>query len=64
MPIGKVTFLDGHKKLGSATLNASGQATFKTSTLRRGAHNITARYHGDDNYRSSTSAVLTQTVNP
>src|SRR5207247_1138426 len=43
-PTGTVTFRDGPTTLGTGTLNASGHATFVTSTLAVGAHPITASY--------------------
>src|SRR5262249_27893168 len=60
-PTGTVTFLDGKKKLGTATLSA-GTATFAISSLSAGTHTITASYGGDANFISSATA-LTQTVN-
>jgi hypothetical protein len=60
---GTVTFLDGATSLGTGAL-AGGVATFTTSSLAAGAHSITAQYGGDANYATSTSAILTQTVNP
>jgi Big-like domain-containing protein/Kelch motif protein len=59
---GTVTFKDGSTTLGTGTLS-SGKTTFSTSTLAAGSHSITAAYGGDSNYNSSTSSVLTQTVN-
>jgi hypothetical protein len=64
IPTGTVTFKDGSKTLGTGTLNAAGQATFTTSTLAVGNHSITAVYATSTNYKTSTSAALTQTVNP
>lgn len=63
-PDGTVLFYDGAAILGATTLNASGVATFTTSTLTNGAHSITAVYGGDSNNQitGSTSAVLTQEV--
>src|SRR6266516_3324899 len=61
-PSGTVTFLDGATTLGTGTLSG-GTATFTTSTLAAGSHSITASYGGDGNFNTSTSAVLTQTVN-
>jgi len=62
-PSGTVTFLDGATILGTGTLSG-GTATFTTSTLAVGSHSITASYGGDTNFSGSTSAALTQTVNP
>jgi phospholipase/lecithinase/hemolysin len=62
-PGGTVTFRDGSKVLGTGTLNASGQATYTTSSLAVGKHSITASYTASTDYKASTSATLTQTVN-
>ena len=62
-PAGTVTFKDGGTVLGSSALS-SGQATLSTSTLATGGHSITATYNGDSTHASSTSAALSQTVNP
>ncbi len=62
-PTGSVTFYANGTPLGSDTLNASGVATWSTSTLSVGSQTITADYGGDSNYAGSTSANLTQTVN-
>ncbi|HEX4794926.1 MAG TPA: Ig-like domain repeat protein [Humisphaera sp.] len=61
---GTVTFKDGASVLGTGTLNASGVATFSTSSLSVGGHSITAVYNGDANDNGSTTAPLTQNVNP
>src|SRR5439155_7884336 len=60
---GSITFKDGSTVLGTATLNASGQATFSTSALSVATHSISAVYGGDGNFAASTSPTLTQTVN-
>jgi hypothetical protein len=62
-PTGTVTFLDIKTTLGTATLGSSGAATFTTSSLTVGTHSVTARYSGDSNFNSGSSAVLLQTVN-
>ena len=62
-PTGTVTFMDGATTLGTGNLNAGGQATFTTSALSTGSHSITAVYGGNSYYNSSTSNLLTQTVN-
>ncbi|HWQ33421.1 MAG TPA: MBG domain-containing protein [Blastocatellia bacterium] len=61
-PTGTVTFRDGANAIGTATLNAAGQATLTTSALTVGAHSLTAEYAGDSNYNAAVSAALTQTV--
>jgi uncharacterized protein YjdB len=58
---GTVQFFDGTISLGTSLLTA-GKATLAISSLSAGQHPITAKYLGDANYNSSTSAVLTQTV--
>jgi hypothetical protein len=63
-PTGPVTFLDGGLPLGTAPLNATGQATFTTSTLAVGSRLITAAYPGDLNETPSASAPVTQTIMP
>jgi Big-like domain-containing protein len=61
-PTGSVTFKNGLAVLGSVSL-ISGKATFSTSALTVGAHSVTAVYNGSVDYNTSTSSVLTQTVN-
>jgi hypothetical protein len=61
-PTGTVTFLDGTTTLGSSSVNGSGDATFSTSILTIGTHNITAVYGGSANFNGSTSPVLSQVV--
>lgn len=61
-PTGSVTFKDGATTLGTGTLSG-GQATFNTSSLALGPHNITATYAGDTNFNTSTSAIVSQSVN-
>lgn len=60
-PTGTVTFLDGTAKLGTGTLS-NGSATFQTSSLAAGVHNVTVAYGGDTNFNASTSTALSQTV--
>ncbi len=62
VPTGTVNFLSGTNLLGAGTLNASGVATFSTSSLAVGAYSLTAVYVGDNNNAGSTSSVLTLTV--
>jgi hypothetical protein len=58
---GTVTFKDGATTIGTGTLGSP--ATFSTSSLGQGAHSITAVYNGTANFNTSTSGVVTQTVN-
>jgi len=60
---GTVNFLDGSTTLGTSTISA-GKATLSTSSLTAGTHSLTAVYSGDAIDLGSTSAALTQTVNP
>jgi hypothetical protein len=63
IPTGTVAFRDGATVLGSSSLNSSGLATFLTSSLSAGSHSITAIYGGNATNGSSTSSVLSETVN-
>ncbi len=59
-----VTFKDGAATLGTGTTNASGVATFSSSSLGVATHSITAVYAGDMNLAGSSSTILSQVVNP
>lgn len=61
-PTGTVTFLDGGKVFGTATLNPSASASFSTASLIVGTHSIMAAYPGDFNFDATTSPAITQTV--
>ncbi|HVJ90749.1 MAG TPA: Ig-like domain-containing protein [Labilithrix sp.] len=61
-PTGTVTFNDGANALGAGAVDASGVATFTTSALTVGSHDITATYGGNQNYDPATSGTLNQTV--
>jgi phospholipase C len=60
-PTGKVAFHDGPNPLGTETLNSAGVATFETSTLTAGQHNITARFQANATFATSAGG-LSQTV--
>jgi streptogramin lyase len=60
-PAGTVTFFDGSTALGSATLNASGQATL-TISLGVGVHSLTASFAATSAFAASTSAAVSETV--
>jgi poly(3-hydroxybutyrate) depolymerase len=62
-PTGNAFFYNGSAKLGGVTL-AGGVASYTTSTLPVGTDSITAVYSGSKSYLTSTSSVLSQTVNP
>ncbi len=60
---GSVTFQDGAISIGNVMLS-TGAAALTTSSLGAGPHSITAVYGGDGNDATSTSAPLSQVVNP
>lgn len=62
-PTGTVTFYDGSFSLGTGTI-ANGSAQFTDPGFQIGTHSITAAYSGDANFSGSTSAALSQVVNP
>jgi Bacterial Ig-like domain (group 3)/RTX calcium-binding nonapeptide repeat (4 copies) len=61
-PTGIVTFLDGNRVLGTAPVNAVGQAAL-TVALGVGNHALTASFAGNGAFAGSTSAVVAETVN-
>ncbi len=61
-PTGSVAFYDGSLLLGSGALNGSFQATFTTSGLAIGSHEITANYTGNASNSASTSTTLTVVI--
>jgi arabinogalactan endo-1,4-beta-galactosidase len=54
---GSVTFYDGGNLLATVPVNSSGQASYSTSALSTGSHNITAAYANGTNYASGSSSV-------
>ena len=56
-PNGTVNFLEGAVLLGSQPVNASGVATFTTTSLAVGTQQITAVFVGNTNYLTSQNAV-------
>ncbi|MDR3636948.1 MAG: Ig-like domain repeat protein [Isosphaeraceae bacterium] len=61
-PSGTVYFDDGSSLLAAVSLDNTGHASFVTSGLGLGSHNVTVLYGGDSLNASSTSAVLSQSV--
>ena len=61
-PTGDVTFYDGVTALGTSASNGSFQATFSSSTLTVGTHNISAQYAGSASCAASTSTALSQVI--
>jgi len=62
-PTGKVTFMNGTSALGTAALTG-GVATLTKTFQGTATKSITAVYPGSTDFSGSTSAVLTQVVNP
>ena len=62
VPTGSVSFMDGSSVLTTATLDATGAASFSTSSLAVGSHSIAIAYAGDTNYAAASSSILLQTV--
>ncbi|HEV2579019.1 MAG TPA: Ig-like domain repeat protein [Acidobacteriaceae bacterium] len=61
-PTGTVTFYDGTKAIGTATLNTSGAATLNVTFSTNGQHILTASYAGNGLYQPITTTPLTQVV--
>jgi large repetitive protein len=61
-PTGSVTFTVDNTTSPAAPLNNQGVATFTTSALATGSHQVTVSYGGDANYVGSSGGPLTQTV--
>jgi hypothetical protein len=61
-PTGFVGFYDGEVEIATAALDGAGTATLATTDLSVGAHQLTARYLGDDTYFFSTSPIVEHTV--
>jgi hypothetical protein len=62
--VGSVTFDDGTAVLGGpVTLDASGNATFTTTTLAVGSHTITAIYSGNAQFGGSSVSII-QVITP
>ena len=64
---GTMAFQDGGVVIagcGAKAVAAAGRATCTSAYTGPGMHTITATYSGDGNFMGSTTAVLTQTVNP
>jgi phospholipase/lecithinase/hemolysin len=64
-PVGTVTFFDGTTSLGSSLVSGStttATASYTTSSLTAGTHNITAQFSGVNGYVSSTSSSFSEVV--
>jgi hypothetical protein len=63
-PNGTVSFLSNGVILGTASLNGAGVATLSTASMLAGTNTITAEFGGNSSFDASTSAPLSETVNP
>jgi hypothetical protein len=61
-PTGTMRFFDGSTEIGSAMLDAAGQAGLNLSSLSLGSHSLTAQYAGDFAFAASASSALAQDV--
>jgi large repetitive protein len=59
-PSGQMTFYDGAAIIGTSSLNASGVATFSTTTFTVGTHNLSVKYSGDASNAGGTSNVVNE----
>ena len=59
---GSVAFEVDGTEIGVVQVDGTGVATFTTSTLPAGSHQVVARYEGSSNYSASDSAPLIQVV--
>ena len=64
IPTGLMSLLDGSNVVATAPLNTTGTATFSVSTLRAGAHSLTANYAGDSLNLPASSSTLSETIQP
>ena len=62
--VGSVTFTRGLQRLGTAPLNASGNASLTLSSLPPGKSRIQAIYNGTTDYFGSSSSIARQSVLP
>jgi len=62
IPTGTVTFFDAGTAIGTAAVDANGNASFTTSSLAVGTHAITASYAGSTNFEASVSGVVNQVI--
>jgi len=60
---GTVSFYAGSVLIGTATVNASGVATFTTQTTVYASYTFSACYNGDSNFAASPCAVITPQPN-
>jgi FtsP/CotA-like multicopper oxidase with cupredoxin domain len=61
-PAGTVSFANGATTLGNSTLNASGVASYTTTSLPTGGASITAAYAGSSSFAASSSTAVPVSV--
>ena len=61
---GTITFKDGNNVLATVPVTNGGSASFTTSSLKQGAHNLGAVYSGDAYSRGSTAPNLALSIIP
>jgi hypothetical protein len=61
-PAGSVVFKEGATTLATVALDGTGRASFITSTLSAGIHNITAAFAGSSGWINSSSGIVAQSV--
>jgi large repetitive protein len=62
VPAGVVSFADGSVQLGTATLDANGQAALAVPAFAAGSHSLMASYAGDATDFASASQALAESV--
>ncbi|HTR34675.1 MAG TPA: Ig-like domain-containing protein [Bryobacteraceae bacterium] len=62
IPTGTVRFKAGDTVLGASALDATGTATFSTSTLASGTYQVRAVYEGSPVYAGSASRAIPHQV--
>lgn len=63
-PLGNVNFFNGATQIGTVAVTAGGTLTFSITTLAVGDNSLTAVYTGNLGFTTSTSAPVTETINP
>jgi hypothetical protein len=61
-PSGAVNFYDSGVLIGSGVIDASGSASFTTSSLTMGTYSISASFAGSSNFQGSASAPMSQVI--
>jgi hypothetical protein len=64
VPVGTVAFFDSGTLIGTANLDAKGQATFSTNAFTVGNHALTANYIGTPNFLPATSITYPLAILP